>query len=96
MKNERTLKVQRIKKFVGSAVDLGIVIDGFECGRIRNGQELTLSISTEEHALYMQNNTSMGAYNSTTYTIPAGTDDIFCLIQPVPFKNDWNITLRKL
>ena len=96
MKNERKLKLQRVKKFVGSNVDLGIVIDGFECARIQNGHELTISISTEEHSLCMQNNASMGAYNSTTYTIYAGTEDIYCLIQPVPFKNDWIITLRKM
>lgn len=91
---QRKLKLQRVKKFVGSAVDLGIVIDGFERVRIRNGEETTISISTDEHSLCMQNNVSMGTYNSTTYTIPAGTDDVFCLIQPVPFKNDWVITLK--
>ena len=90
---QRKLVLRRSKQFLGSAVNLAILIDGVEAVRIKNGEEKTIMISTEGHALAMLND-AMGGHRTRDHVISAGTGNVHAYIQPVKFKTDWSIIIE--
>ena len=91
---QRKLVVQRKKQIYGCAVQLAIMIDEVERGRIGNGGKITLPISSEAHALSIKQDNFGGKYQSKTYVIPQGAGDVYAYLEPTIFNGKWVITME--
>ena len=92
----RRLTLKRGSKFIGSAANLTVVIDGVERGTIANGGEITIPISTGEHEIFMRFHSPIGVMNYHKHTITAGHSDLSGEVRPKQggFKGDWEIDIR--
>lgn len=76
---KRSVTVTRKKAFAAAFAKFGVVLDGVEVAKLKNGESATIMVSGCSHAFCVQ----FANGNSDYLQIPAGTDDKSYLLTPV-------------
>ena len=91
---QRKFIVQRKKHLFGCAVQLAVMIDELERGRVSNGAKIIIPISTDAHALNLKQDNFAGHFETRTYVIPAGSGDVYGYVEPTMFNDKWIVSLE--
>ncbi len=89
---KRRITVNRKKCFYASMVKFDVVIDGVVVGTLKNGQSLSVMVSTGAHALYVQFSNG----NSDVLQIPAQAVDKTYELKPVARAMDAFIEITEI
>lgn len=76
---KRSVTVTRKKAFAAAFAKFGVVLDGVEVAKLKNGESTTIMVSGCSHAFCVQ----FANGNSDYLQIPAGTEDKAYLLTPV-------------